>query len=128
VVASLQSVALATSTKTPVLEAAAIYLGLAEALGLSWLQQQVERLHVEGEWAAMARASLRDQLHELLAEFSTAALTLSGGDTSSRLARWQQHHATGVEQLQRTLTAMRAAGNADFATLSVALQAVRRVV
>ncbi len=128
VVPWLQSVALATTTQTPVVEAAAVYLGLAEALGLGWLQQQVENLHVEGEWPALARASLRDQLHELLSEFSAAALLLSGGEAGSRIARWQQRHAAGLLQLQRTLAAMRAAGNPDFATLSVALQAVRRVV
>jgi NAD-specific glutamate dehydrogenase len=71
---------------------------------------------------------LRDERHAFQAVFTAAALTLPGKTTTQRLSAWQARHATGLAGLTQTLTEMQTAGTADFATLSVALQSVRRVV
>ena len=109
-------------------DATALYLALGDRVGLDWLQAQVEGLKVEGRWPALARTSLRDELHERQLAFTRAALALPGKSVADRLETWRQRHAPGLGALQQTLTEMQAAGTADFATLSVALQAVRRVV
>ena len=109
-------------------EATALYLQLGSSIGLSWLQEQVEALQVVGRWPALARSSLRDELHAFQLLFTAAALALPGKTAAQRFNVWQARHATGLAGLKQTLAEMQSAGAADFATLSVALQAVRRVV
>jgi glutamate dehydrogenase len=109
-------------------EATALYLQLGSSIGLSWLQEQVEALQVVGRWPALARSSLRDELHAFQLLFTAAALALPGKTAAQRFNVWQARHATGLAGLKQTLAEMQSAGTADFATLSVALQAVRRVV
>jgi glutamate dehydrogenase len=122
---ALQVATLAGGAKA---EATALYLHLGSGIGLDWLQDQVEALQVVGRWPALARSSLRDELHAFQATFAVAALALPGKTIAQRLSNWQARHAAGLAGLQQTLTEMQTAGAADFATLSVALQAVRRVV
>jgi glutamate dehydrogenase len=122
---ALQVATLAGGAKA---EATALYLHLGSSIGLEWLQGQVEALQVVGRWPALARSSLRDELHAFQATFAAAALALPGKTAAERLSHWQARHAAGLAGLQQTLTEMQTAGTADFATLSVALQAVRRVV
>ncbi len=128
---ALQVAALAAPAADPkatASEATALYLQVGDGLGLDWLQEQVEALRVEGRWPALARTSLRDELYERQLAFTAAALGLPGKNAAERFAAWRQHHGTGLNGLQQTLASLQAAGPADFATLSVALQAVRRVV
>jgi glutamate dehydrogenase len=122
---ALQVATLAGGAKT---EATALYLQLGDRIGLGWLQEQVEALQVVGRWPALARSSLRDELYAFQAAFTAAALALPGKTAGQRLSDWQARHTTGLAGLQQTLAEMQTAGTADFATLSVALQAVRRVV
>ena len=122
---ALQVATLAGGTTT---EATALYLQLGSSIGLGWLQDQVEALQVVGRWPALARSSLRDELHAFQSAFTAAALALPGKTAEQRLGAWQARHAAGLAGLQQTLAEMQTVGAADFATLSVALQAVRRVV
>jgi NAD-specific glutamate dehydrogenase len=50
-----------------------------------------------------------------------------GGDAAARVAAWLKAGGPAIDSLKRTVSAMRAGGGADFPTLSVALQAVRRL-
>ena len=125
---ALQVATLAANTGTAVSEATTLYLEVGNALGLDWLQAQVEALQVEGRWPALARTSLRDELHDRQLAFAAAALSGPGKSPTEQFANWRQRHATGLAGLQQTLTSLQATSPVDFATLSVALQAVRRVV
>ena len=122
---ALQVATLAGGAKA---EATALYLQLGDRIGLGWLHEQVEALQVVGRWPALARSSLRDELHAFQSAFTAAALALPGKTAGQRLSAWQARQAAGLAGLQQTLAEMQTAGAADFATLSVALQAVRRVV
>ena len=48
--------------KMEVKKVAGVYFGLGESLRLKWLREQIENLPVEGQWHALARANLRDEL------------------------------------------------------------------
>ena len=125
---TLPALQVATLTGGTTTEATTLYLQVGSSSGLGWLQDQVEALQVDGRWPALARSSLRDELYAFQSAFTAAALTLPGKTAEQRLSAWQARHAAGLAGLQQTLAEMQTVGAADFATLSVALQAVRRVV
>jgi glutamate dehydrogenase len=125
--AALDLVEVADATRVPILFAAKTYFELGERLGISWLKQQIESLPVDGHWQAVARGSLRDNLFALQRKLATAALAHKGKHATDRLDRWTAKHSLEIEYLKRLLVDMRSNTNPDFATLSVALQSVRRL-
>jgi glutamate dehydrogenase len=129
--AGLDIVEIAAAAGVEVAFAARVYFGLGDALALDWLRDQVEQLAVEGHWQAVARGALRDNLYSLQRRLVSAALALRRTrrrDPTATLAAWLSARRTNVEHLRQTLKDMKTgAATADFPTLSVALQAVRRL-
>ncbi len=125
--AALDVVDVATAARVPVLFGARVYYEMGERLGLSWLKQQIDSLAVDGHWQAVARGTLRDNLYALQRKLASAALAEKGGQPLARLDRWMQKRAEEIDYLKRVLIDMRTGANPDFATLSVALQSVRRI-
>ncbi|HEV2272036.1 MAG TPA: NAD-glutamate dehydrogenase, partial [Steroidobacteraceae bacterium] len=126
--ASLDIVELAGSQRIGVTEAARLYFEAGARTGLDWLRQQIDRLPVEGPWQATARTGLRDaalRLHRRLAE---RVLSRSrGGSAEERVAAWQESAGKELTHWQRTFADMRAAGAADFATLTVGVESLRKL-
>jgi glutamate dehydrogenase len=126
--ASLDIVELAASQRIAVTEAARIYFEAGASTGLDWLRQQIDRLPVEGPWQATARTGLRDaalRLHRRLAEHVLSRSR--GGSAQERVAAWQVAAGKDLAHWQRTLADMRAAGAADFATLTVGVESLRKL-
>jgi glutamate dehydrogenase len=120
---------LAASRRIRIDVAAAAYFQCGARLGLDWLRGEIERLAVEGPWQAMARGGLRDAALQVQRGITDQVLGAPGsGPVAARLDRWLERHAQALAAWQRTLTDMRAAGSADFATLSVGVDAVRKLV
>ncbi len=126
--ASLDIVELAASQRIAVTEAARLYFEAGARTGLDWLRQQIDRLPVEGPWQATARTGLRDaalRLHRKLAE---RVLSRGGrGSAEERVSAWQEAAGKELTHWQRTLADMRAAGAADFATLTVGVESLRKL-
>ncbi len=126
--ASLDIVELAASQRIAVAEAARLYFETGARTGLDWLRQQIDRLPVEGPWQATARTGLRDaalRLHRRLAE---RVLSRGGrGSAEERVSAWQESAGKELTHWQRTLADMRAAGAADFATLTVGVESLRKL-
>jgi glutamate dehydrogenase len=126
--ASLDIVELASSQRIAVTEAARLYFEAGARTGLDWLRQQIDRLPVEGPWQATARTGLRDsalRLHRRLAE---RVLSRGGrGSAEERVSAWQEAAGKELTHWQRTLADMRAAGAADFATLTVGVESLRKL-
>ena len=126
--ASLDIAELADSQRIAVTEAARIYFEAGGRTGLDWVRQQIDRLPVEGPWQATARTGLRDaalRLHRRLAE-----RVLKGsrhGSAADRVTVWQESAGKELAHWQRTLADMRAAGAADFATLTVGVESLRKL-
>jgi glutamate dehydrogenase len=128
--ASLDIVELAASQRIAVVEAARIYFEAGVSTGLDWLRQQIDRLPVEGPWQATARTGLRDaalRLHRRLAERVLSRGGSRGGSAPERVAAWQEAAGKDLAHWQRTLADMRAAGAADFATLTVGVESLRKL-
>jgi glutamate dehydrogenase len=124
----LDLVELAAASKVPVIDAAQVYFGLGARLGLDWIHAQVHALQIDGTWQAVARAGLRDsvfQSHRLLTQ---RVLALPGrAGPASRIDAWISANARELAQWERMQADMRTAGAADFATLSVGAETLRRL-
>jgi glutamate dehydrogenase len=129
--ASLDIVEIAKAAQVEVAFAARVYFGLGDALALDWLRDQIERLAVEGHWQAVARGALRENLYSLQRRLVSAALAQKRprkADPTAVIDAWLERRRSDVEHLRQSLKEMRTGGAAaDFPTLSVALQALRRL-
>jgi glutamate dehydrogenase len=123
---ALDIVALARSERSRVPEVAHAYFELGVALGLDWLHAQIDRLAVDGSWQATARTGLRDSAMRAHRELTQQVLrTGNARRVDERLARWSAERSDALAAWRRTLTEMRSVGTADFATLTVGVEAVR---
>jgi glutamate dehydrogenase len=121
-------VEIAAAKKLPIDRAATTYFKLGGALALDWLREQIERLGVEGHWQAVARTTLRDNLYNLQRMLTLQVLSESGRrEPEPAVAAWAKRQGSAVDYLRQSINDMRALPDVDFATLSVALQAVRRL-
>jgi glutamate dehydrogenase len=121
-------VAIAEKTRLPIDRAAIVYFGIGTSLSLDWLRDQIEQLAVDGHWQAVARTTLRDNVYELQRVLCLQALKgVRRGSVNDVLDHWLKTHQSAVDVVRQTMNDMRALPEMDFATLSVAVQAVRRV-
>jgi glutamate dehydrogenase len=124
---ALDLVETAMETRVAVIYAAKTYFDIGERIGLTWIKEQIESLPVEGHWQAVARGTLRDNLYSLQGKITGAVLKCKGRDPGARVDRWSGGHSTAVDALKRIVVDLRTGSSPDFAALSVALQAVRRL-
>jgi glutamate dehydrogenase len=126
--AALDIVELATKFRGRVVDVARVYFEVGARIGLDWLRSQVEQLRVDGPWQAVARTGLRDsalRIHRRLAERVLARE--ERGTAQARVEAWVSSAGEELAHWQRTLAEMRTAGAADFATLSVGVETVRKL-
>jgi glutamate dehydrogenase len=126
--ASLDIVELATKQRARAVDVARVYFEVGARIGLDWLREQVEQLPVDGPWQAVARSGLRDsalRIHRRLAERVLARG--ERGSAQTRVTTWVESVGEELPHWQRTLADMRTAGAADFATLTVGVETVRKL-
>ena len=124
---ALDVVEVSKATRLPVTDAGRAYFDLGERIGLAWIKQQIESLAAEGHWHSVARSALRDDLYALQRKIAGAALAHGGAGPQGRVDHWIGAHATEIAYLKGLIGDIGAASSPDFATLSVALQSVRRL-
>jgi glutamate dehydrogenase len=124
---ALDLVEVAMAARVKVGYAAKAYFDLGERIGLTWIKDQIESLPVDGHWQAVARSTLRDNLYALQSKITLAVVKSKGRDASARVDQWLSRHSAPVDSLKRVVVDLRTGSPPDFATLSVALQAVRRL-
>lgn len=126
--AGFDIVEVAAAHKVSVVDAASVYFTVGARIGLDWLRRQIAQLAVDGNWQATARSGLRDAAQRLQRDLTEHVLRQSGGgDASARVQRWLDRGGPELAAWQRTLTEMRATASADFATLSVGVDGVRKL-
>ncbi len=108
-------------------EVARVHFTLGERLGLPALVGRILALPRRDEWETMARAALRDDLHAVHDELTTAVLRETGAEegAAARIAAWEEHRQTAVERATTTLRRICSDDQADLARMSVALRTVR---
>ena len=120
---ALDVVETAARRRTGVDRVARVSFGLVEALELNWLRRAIEGLEVSGQWHAMSRANLRDELftnHNHIVERVLAEC----GRKKDPAAAWLQEHGTRAGEVSTMLSRMKNEAETDYATLSVAVRAL----
>jgi glutamate dehydrogenase len=125
---SLDLVEAAMASRLEIGFAARVYFDVGERIGLAWIKDQIETLPAEGHWQAVARGTLSDNLFELQRKITGAVLSCRGASPGARVDRWLDDRSAAALSLRRIVIDLRTGTAPDFATLSVALQAVRRLV
>jgi len=121
-------VEVALARRAPIRHAARVYFGLGAAIGLDWIRGQIERLAVEGHWQALARGTLREDAYSLQRRICERIVAKRRrGDPAAAVESWLAGTGSAADSVRRAVQEMRTTGTADFPTLSVALQAVRRL-
>jgi len=126
--AALDIVEIAGAHRVSVTETARVYFEVGSRTGVDWLRTRIEKLAVDGPWQAIARTGLRDgalRVHRRLTE--RVLSRHDRGSASARVAAWVEASGKELAHWQRTLTDMRSAGAADFATLTVGVETVRKL-
>jgi len=122
-------VELAAQHRLSVASAARAYFGVGSDFGLDWLRGSIEELVIQGHWQAVARTSLREALYDAHRGLTQRVL----GETRERdparaVQAWRDKHAAEAGHARGIVDDLRAQpAVADFASLSVALQALRRL-
>jgi glutamate dehydrogenase len=124
---ALDLVEVSVAARVKIVYAAKIYFDLGERIGLTWIKEQIETLVADGHWQAVARGTLRDNLYALQSRITLSVLKSSARTAEARVEQWLARHAVSVDALKRVVVDLRTGSPPDFATISVALQAVRRL-
>lgn len=107
---------------------ASCYFELGVKVQLNWLRNQIENLTVEGHWQAVARGTLRENIYELQRELLVRVIAQNGKVSPRKsVSLWVEKNQTSYNHSLSNLEDMKASGPLDFATLSVALQVIRRL-
>ena len=126
--AALDIVEIAGAHRVSVTETARVYFEVGSRTGVDWLRTRIEKLAVDGPWQAIARTGLRDAALRVHRRLTERVLSRSErGSADARVSAWMQASGKLLAHWQRTLTDMRSAGAADFATLTVGVETVRKL-
>ena len=126
--ASLDIAEISANRASTVAQIARIYFEIGARTGLDWLREQIERLPVDGPWQATARTGVRDAAMRIHRALALRVLEQTrGGSATERVDAWQRGEAHRLAHWERACTEMRAAGAADFATLTVGVETLRKL-
>ena len=111
-------------------DAARVYFELGEQLALDWLRDQIEELPVDGHWQSVARGTLRENLYAYRRQLTANVLDETapeGLPANEQADAWCAENDERVQHSLRMLRDMQNVGGLDFATISVALQEIKKL-
>ena len=122
-------VELAQGHKLSVAAAARTYFGVGAEFGLDWLRNRTEDLAIQGHWQAVARNSLRETLYDAHRGLAERVLRETRErEPAKAIESWREKQAATASHARGIVDDIRSQpATADFASLSVALQALRRL-
>jgi glutamate dehydrogenase len=100
---------------------------LGERLDLQRLHQQIEALHADSYWDALAKIALGDELAELQRSIALKVLSRREGGALQMLQAWESENQQELHSARRLLAELADAKSADLAMLSVALRKLRNL-
>ena len=107
-----------------------VYYRLGSRLELNWLRDRIIELPRANRWQALARAALRDDLHNLhrslTEEVLESALHESDGDAA--IEGWFERNEVAAQRTLSMLADIKASRAYDTTTLPVALREVRNLI
>jgi len=120
---------IAHGTGRSVEETTEVYFDLADRLEIARLRDMITALPRDDRWGTMARGAIRDDLYTAHAALTRDVLTVTEpGSPEQRLAAWVLRNDSAVRRATQTLSEIWESNVFTFATLSVAVRAVRTLV
>ncbi len=107
-------------------QVAHVYFGLGRELRLKWLREQLENLQVKGQWHAVARANMRDELVSIQNTLVEQVLT-EQGKSAKAVEKWLEKHQTEIAAVVKMMNDMADLPVMDYATVSVAVRTLGRL-
>ena len=118
--------------REPIQRIAAVLFAIYDRLGVIPLLMLITALPRRNRWESLARAALRDDVYSAVADMTVAVMQTTGasGDAGAveRIEAWEGQHAEQMARIMATLAQLARPGEADIASLSVALKQLRTVV
>ncbi len=123
----LDVVEIAQATGRDAHDVAALHYAVSERLSVDDLLTEVTQLPRDDRWSTLARSAVRHDVYAALSAITTAVLESTDPelDVDERLVEWTQAHPERVERARATVSAALERDQADLATLSVVLRALR---
>jgi glutamate dehydrogenase len=108
---------------------AQLYYALSAHLDIERMLNLITGLERDDRWHELARLALRDDLYASLRKITRDAAYAGDlrADPVTTITRWEQRNASRLSRARATFADLSRAGDADLATLSVAVRAMRRL-
>jgi len=124
---ALDVVETAARRRTDVNRVAKVFFGLGDALDLKWLKTQAESLKVMGQWHAIARANLRDELFSVHNHLVERVLK-SDGRKKEPVVSWMESNQDALKPVRHMLNEMKKSTQLDYPVVSVAVRTLEQLV
>jgi len=102
-------------------QVATIYFDIGDRLGLHWLSDRIRDLSADNHWHALARTTLRSDLHLTQRTISALILDNQTGRGKAAVRQWVQQHQAETSRLAQMIDDLQKSNSPDFAMLSVAV-------
>ena len=102
-------------------QVATIYFDIGDRLGLHWLSDRIRDLSADNHWHALARTTLRSDLHLTQRTISALILHNQTGRGKAAVRQWVQQHQADTSRLTQMIGDLQKSNSPDFAMLSVAV-------
>ena len=102
-------------------QVATVYFDIGDRLGLHWLSDRIRGLSTDNHWHALARTTLRSDLHLTQRTISALILNSQTGRGKAAVRQWVQQHQTETGRLTQMIHDLQKSASPDFAMLSVAV-------
>ncbi|MED5250138.1 MAG: NAD-glutamate dehydrogenase domain-containing protein, partial [Pseudomonadota bacterium] len=102
-------------------QVATVYFDIGDRLGLHWLSDRIRDLSTDNHWHALARTTLRSDLHLTQRTISALILNSQTGRGKAAVRQWVQQHQTETGRLTQMIHDLQKSASPDFAMLSVAV-------
>ena len=98
-----------------------MYFDIGDRLGLHWLSDRIRDLSTDNHWHALARTTLRSDLHLTQRTISGLILNSQSSRGKAAVRQWVQQNHTDTERLTQMINDLQKSASPDFAMLSVAV-------
>mgnify|MGYP001167601790 CR=1 FL=1 len=102
-------------------QVATVYFDIGDRLGLHWLSDRIRDLSTDNHWHALARTTLRSDLHLTQRTISGLILNSQSSRGKAAVRQWVQQNHTDTERLTQMINDLQKSASPDFAMLSVAV-------
>jgi len=117
----------ANSCEHDIAQVATVYFDTGDRLGLHWLSDHIRDLPITNHWHALARSTLRSDLHLSQRMITANILDTEGGRGKAGVRQWVATHRADTERLAQMINDLQKSSNLDFAMLSVAVSEVGQI-